>query len=42
MVKVSLGNWVAIGLMALTFMIAAKYVAPFVPFQAYRDLVGAA
>lgn len=42
MVRISIGNWITVGLLALTFMIAAKWAAPFVPFQAYRDLVGAA
>lgn len=41
-VKITLGNFLAVGLMALGFIFLAKWAAPFVPFQAYRDLVGAA
>jgi hypothetical protein len=42
MVRINLGNFVAVGLMALLFIFIAKWAAPFVPVQAYRDIVGAA
>lgn len=40
-VKVTIGNFIAVGLMALGFIFIAKLAAPFVPVPGYREFVGA-
>lgn len=42
MVRVTLGNFITVALMAAVGLYLLKQAAPFVPFAPYRDLVGAA
>lgn len=42
MVKITLGNFVVVALMAAVGIYALKAIAPFVPFEPYRNLVGSA